>query len=429
MTAATRARPESRSLLTGAGRSNLTVLALAHPIRAILLVYVTSRLVTLAAMWVAATWFQNPAGVGHLDPTIGDLFGLWDSQWYETVATRGYPVPLPADPTTGKLTYSAWAFYPLFPFLVKGFMAIGIPFTVGAVGLNVVLGGVGAVLVWALFRHGLHAEPQPGRERLALVAACLWCFYPATGVMLKPYTEPLAVVLVAASLLYLMRRRYVVVAALAVPLGFTRGVAAAMGCAALIHLIVRIREDRAAGVAPLRGQRMTAALMLFITGLSGIAWPVIVGVVSGIPTAFFDVQEAWGQKPASGPFVLWVQWAWDAHGAAGVGVLVALGGTYLALILGRHGRWIPVEVRAWAVAYPLYLFAVVRPITSMWRFLLLDFPVAALLASVAMRTSTGEQIVTHWRRRVAILLVPIVAGLVWWTCALLTFTPWGSQPP
>lgn len=428
-TAGTGAPSASRSVLTPAGRSRVAGVALAHPVRTILGVYVVSRLVALVAMWIAATWFQNPAGVGHLDPTVGDVIGLWDSTWYETIATQGYPVPLPADPTSGKLTYSAWAFYPLFPFMVKGLMAIGIPFTVGAVGLNLVLGGLGAVLIWALFRHGLHADPRPGRERLALVAACLWCFYPATGVMLKAYTEPLAVVLVAASLLCLMRRQYAVVAVLAVPLGFTRGVAPAMGCAALIHLVVRIRENRAAGVTPLRGQRSSAAVMLVVTGLSGLAWPVLVGVVSGIPMAFFEVQAAWGQKPASGPFVLWLEWAWDARGFAGVAVLVALCGSYIALILGRHGRWIPVEVRVWAVAYPLYLFAVVRPITSMWRFLLLDFPIAALLASVAMRTSTGESIVTHWRRRVAVLLVPVVAGLVWWTCALLTYTPWGSRPP
>ena len=133
------------------------------------------------------------------------------------------------------------------------------------------LGAIGVVLIWAIFRHGLHASPQPGRERLALVAACLWCFYPATGVMLKPYAEPLAVVLVAASLLYLMRRRYAVVALLAVPLGFTRGVAPAIGCAALVHLLVRIREERAAGVSPLRGARTSAAVMLVVTGLSGIA--------------------------------------------------------------------------------------------------------------------------------------------------------------
>ena len=169
--------------------------------------------------------------------------------------------------------------------------------------------------------------------------------------------------------------------------------------------------------------------MVLVTGLSGIAWPVVVGVVSGIPTAFLDVQEAWGQEPTAGPFVLWLQWAWQGHGLAGLVVLLALGGTYVALVLGRHGRWLPVEGRAWAVAYPLYLFAVVRPITSMWRFLLLDFPLAALFASVAMRTSTGERIVTHWRWRVGVLLVLVVLGLLWWTCALLTWTPWGSRPP
>ena len=58
------------------------------------------------------------------------------------------------------------------------------------------------------FRFALHAAPQPARERLALVAAALWCFYPATGVLMMPYTEALACVLVAMALLLLMRRRY-----------------------------------------------------------------------------------------------------------------------------------------------------------------------------------------------------------------------------
>lgn len=416
-------------IFTSAGRHRLAGRALLRPVLTILIVYVVSRLVGVAAMWVAATWFQNPAGVGKLDPNPGDLVGLWDSVWYERIATEGYPVPLPADPDTGRLTYSAWAFYPLFPLLCRALMFLGLPFEVAAVLLNLVLGFAGAVLIWKVLRFGLHADPQPARERLALVAACLWCFYPATTVLLKPYTEGLAIVLIAGSILCLMKRQYVAVAALAVPLGFTRGVAPAMGVAALIHLVARIREDREAGVAPLSGQRISALVMLGFTGLSGLVWPTLVGAVSGIPTAFFDVQAAWGQRPDRGPFVLWLEWAWETKGIAGVVVLVALMGTYLALALGRHGRWIPVEARAWALAYPLYLFAVVRPITSMWRFLLLDFPLAALLASVAMRTSTGERVVPHWRRRVAAVLVLVVLGMVWWTCELLTYTPWGSSPP
>ena len=132
-------------------------------------------------------------------------------------------------------------------------MLTGMPFAVAGGLLNLVLAGAAAVLIWAVLRSGVHADRQPQRERLALVAACLWCFYPTTAVMLKPYTEALAVALVAGALLLLVRRSYLLVALVALPLGFTRGIAPALGAAVLIHLVVRWREDRAAGARPLDG--------------------------------------------------------------------------------------------------------------------------------------------------------------------------------
>ncbi len=308
-------------------------------------------------------------------------------------------------------------------------MLTGMPFAAAGLLLNLVLAGGAAVLIWAVLRSGVHADRQPQRERLALVAACLWCFYPTTAVMLKPYTEALAVALVAGALLLLVRRSYLLVAIVAIPLGFTRGIAPALGAAALIHLVVRWREDRAGRHPAPRGPagqcgghaRRPRGERRRVAGRRGLA--------TGVPTAFFDVQAAWGQRPDKGPFVLWFEWAWQSKGIAGVVVLVALAATYVALVLGRHGRWICIEARAWALAYPVYLFAVVRPITSMWRFLLLDFPLAALLASVAMRTANGQGVVPHWRRRVAVVLLVVVAGMFWWTCSLLVYTPWGSFPP
>lgn len=416
-------------LLTAEGRSAASGWALRHPVVFLLLFYALTRLAALAAMQVAAVWFQTPAGVGHLDPSLLDMLGLWDGEWYRRIAEDGYPLPLPADPETGLLTYSAWAFYPAFPVLVRGLMLTGLPFTAAAVSLNIVLGGAAVLLVWKAFCFGLHAAPQPARERLALVAAALWCLYPATGILLMPYTEALACVLVAAALLLLMQRRYAWVAVVAVALGFTRGVAPALACAALAHLVLRWREDRAAGAEPLQGQRPGAVVMLAATAVSSLAWPAWVGLASGLPTAFFDVQAAWGQQPDRGPFVLWLAWAWDAHGLVGVLLMVCLVATFISLVLGRHGRWLAVELRVWALAYPLYLLAVVRPITSMWRFLLLDFPIAALVASVAMRTSTGARVVPHWRRRVAVVVVTLLAGILWFTATLLTYTPWGARPP
>ena len=284
--------PQRPTPFTSAGRHAIGARALNHPIRTVLAVYVVSRVVALLALWIAATWFQNPAGVGHADPGIGDLFGLWDGVWYERIVRDGYPVPLPVDADSGAVTYSAWAFYPLYPYLVKAVMLTGLPFTAAGVLLNVALGGLAAVLIWAVLRTGVHADRQPQRERLALVAACLWCFYPTTAVLLKPYTEALAVALVAGALLLMIRRRYVLVAVVALPLGFTRGVAPALGCAALIHLVVRWREDRAAGIRPLHGQRAGAVVMLAALGVSAVAWPVLAGLVTGVPTAFFDVQAA-----------------------------------------------------------------------------------------------------------------------------------------
>ena len=417
------------ALRTSAGRSAVAQRALRHPVAYLLLVYAVSRVLVVAAMGVAAVWFQTPAGVGHVDPNVADILGGWDGVWYRRIAQTGYPVPLPADPDTGLLTYSEWAFYPVFPFLVRGLMVTGLPFLGAAVTLNLLLGAAATLLVWRCFHFALHASPQPARERLALTAASLWCLYPATGVLVMPYTEAVAAVLIAGSLLLLMQRRYAWVATLALVLGFTRAVAPAIACAVLAHLVLRWREDRAAGVAPLAGQRVTAGLMIAATAVSSLSWPVVVGLVSGLPTAFFDVQAAWGQKPESGPFVLWLAWAWESHGFFGVLVLVSLVATYIALILGRHGRWLAVELRVWALAYPLYLLAVVRPITSMWRFLLLDFPIAALVASVAMRTSTGARIVPHWRRRVGVVAVVLVLGMFWFTCTLLTYTPWAAAPP
>lgn len=421
------ARP--RRWLTSEGRSELARTALAHPVRALLVIYAISRLVALLAIWVAAHYYQSPAGVGHLEPGLPDMFRLWDTEWYRRIVTDGYPIPLPADPETGEITYSAWAFFPLFPGLVRLVMYTGLGFTASAVVLNLALGAVATLLVWKVLSFPGHAASQPARERLAFVAAALWCFYPATGVMLLPYTEALAAALIAGALLMLMRGRYLAVAAIALLLGFTRGVAAPLGLAVLAHLWLRWREERESGTAPFAHDRIRIAVMCLATGISGVAWPVTVGYLSGLPDAFFRVQAAWGQRPDQGPFVLWFSWAWEQRGLLAVVVMVALVATYLALVIGRHGAWIPLEVRMWALMYPLYLFAVVRPITSMWRFLLLDFPLAALVASVTMRTSTGGRVVRHWRRRALVVLGVLVVGVLAWSCGLLPYVPWHVTPP
>jgi hypothetical protein len=179
--------------------------------------------------------------------------------------------------------------------------------------------------------------------------------------------------------------------------------------------------------------------------VSSLLWPGIVGLATGVPDAFLQTQAVWGQRPEQGLFVPWLAWAWDGLGLVGVLLLVGVLALGVAAVLGRHGRWMSVELRVWAIAYPVYLLAVVRPITSMWRFLLLDFPLAAVLASALARgrlPRAGRSVVTgarlvargrvpwrelRWRLAWAALLA--VVGMTWWAGVLLTRTPWSDSPP
>ena len=56
-------------------------------------------------------------------PSYAQTTGLfWDAGWYHRIADEGYPGELPVD-AGGYVQQSAWAFFPLYPMLVRGLMA------------------------------------------------------------------------------------------------------------------------------------------------------------------------------------------------------------------------------------------------------------------------------------------------------------------
>ena len=183
---------------------------------------------------------------------------------------------------------------------------------------------------------------------MALLATMLSCLYPATAVLQIAYSEALGMALLAAFLCLLLQRRYLWCAVLVLLLGLTRAVAPPLAVVVLAHLILRWRAEAAAGSRrPLAGERVSAVVMMGATGLSAVAWPLVVGLVTGNLQGFFLTQAAWGQKPGEGPFVAWVLWSWDALGIAGVLLLLAIVASYVSLVVGRHGSWLAAEVRVW----------------------------------------------------------------------------------
>jgi hypothetical protein len=386
----------------------------------VLTVYLLSRVVATGVIELVALTAQNPAGVGELHPTYGDLAVVWDGQWYEQIATQGYPDGLPLT-DTGRVDYNSWAFFPLFPAVVRLVMLTGLPFVVAATAVNLLAAGGAVLVLRRLFAHrGPGTPTAPGR--LTLLAVAVWAVLPPAVVLQVAYTEALASLLLAASLLLVVRRRYLSAVPLVLLLGLTRAVAAPLLLVVAWHAWQRWRRR---GHDPLsRSDVVRIGALGAATAASSVLWPVVVGLATGVPDAFLQTQAVWGQRPEQGLFLPWISWAWNGLGLVGVLLLLAVVAAFVAAVLGRHGRWLSVELRVWAIAYPVYLLAVVRPITSMWRFLLLDFPLAAILASMLVRGG-AEAARLRWhelRWRLAAAGLAAAVGMTWWAAVLLTRT-------
>ena len=85
--------------------------------------FAVSRLVStgiLALLWATTQgqWFA------HYDGGT-DFWGYlqsWDVQWYHRVAFEWYPLELPID-ANGDVKQNTWAFFPVFPAIVRGVMS------------------------------------------------------------------------------------------------------------------------------------------------------------------------------------------------------------------------------------------------------------------------------------------------------------------
>lgn len=388
--------------------------------------YAVSRLATGIIIALAARWLQNPAGVGDLNPDYLDMVVIWDGHWYQRIVEQGYPSGLPRT-ELGRVDYNSWAFFPLFPGLVRAVMVTGLPFSIAASLLNLALGAGACVVLWHLFVARTPAR-QVSRSsgRLAVLAVAIWCLLPPAAVLQIAYTEALAALLLATALLLLVRQRYALAVPVVLLLGLTRAVAAPLLVVIAWHALTRRRSSTPVTPREWRGLGALAAA----TAVSALLWPAIVGAATGVPTAFFQTQAVWGQEPGKGPFVPWLTWAFVSAGVIGVLLLLGSVAALVSVLRGPHAAWLCGELRVWALAYPLYLLAVVRPSSSMWRFLLLDLPLAAVLASVVARgASLGRPANRAWGRRLAATVLVTVTAMGWWVGTVLTRVPWNGSPP
>lgn len=249
-------------------------------------IYLGTRALSAVLLLVAASsQGANPWTDGV--PSYAEFTGLWwDAGWYERVINEGYPVPVPLD------SQSTWAFFPLYPALVRvGMTLTGADFTVVAPTISLLAGTAAAVLLALLVSQQAQTRGigPTSAARRGLAAVLLLGVFPAAPILQVAYADATALLLVVAALYLLAGRRYWWAALAVLALGLTRPVALPFVVVLVVHVWYRYR----CGQVPRRQEWWGIAGLGAASVIGGFAWPALTGIVAGRWDAYLAVQEAW----------------------------------------------------------------------------------------------------------------------------------------
>jgi hypothetical protein len=373
------------------------------PVR-IAVLYLLARAVTTAFFFAAAQLSTDASRYGAR-PSVGTLLMGWDAQWYWYIAVHGYPTTLPVD-GSGAVTQNQWAFMPVFPYLARLVGGAGTGWQIAAILISLICGYGACLVLYSLLRSKIGGTAT-------MWAVLFFANAPLAAMFQVAYAETLFLLMLFGALWLVDTRRYAWLYPLVLLMAFTRPGALAFALFLGLHGIVRWvrrRDER------LRASECVHLVLNGLLGaLAGFAWPVIAGLVTRQPDAYFATEASWrrGWLPADDgsfvPFRAFVDAAgfwfgqWGPGATTGYIVLAALV-ILIALLLLRDSRVrrLGVDVRLWSASYLLYLFAVFFPQSSVFRLLL---PLSPLWGAAAIPRARA------WRFGV---LAACLVGQWWW---------------
>jgi hypothetical protein len=336
---------------------------------------------------VLAAWAAAEGGSAH---TL--LSARWDSLWYARIAEDGYGYTARL-PDGG--AHPDLAFFPLLPALERGVSALT-PLGVPDAGLFV--SAVSSLCAAAaLFAIG---DRLHGR-RAGVTLAALWGALPVGIVQSMAYSESLFTALAAWAVYAVLTGRWVWAGTLAAFAGLTRPVGAAVVAAVWLTAAERLRRERR--LAP----RAVAGTALAPLGWLGyVGW---VGLRTGSPTGYLEVQGQWGNGFDGGlAFAAFIGGHLTGSVAGGVGLLAGVAlVVWLYVLCVRRGQ--PLPLLAYAGTVVLLALCAKGYFGSKPRLLMPAFPLLLPAAAVLAR----------WRTAVSAAVLAVAAlgsavyGAVW----------------
>jgi hypothetical protein len=308
---------------------------------------------------------------------VGDAF------WYRQIATHGYEPP-----SHDRTPKNTWAFFPLYPFLVRALGGGGDAFPLIAVLTS------NLALLAALFTVAAAGRELGASDDIVERAACYMALFPTSYLFSLPMTESVYLLLSAGSFLAAARQRWWGAGILGALASATR----VIGVCLLPALLLVPRQQR---------QRTTRQLSwLALVPLGIVGFIAYLYTRTGDALAFIHAQTLWGRGAsatlgvsAQHGLMISKPWNFVALNAA-VALLMIVAGT--SFLMRR--QWAYAAYTLLSVAIPLSSGS----LQSMARYALVDFPLYYWLAGVC-RTPARDR-----------ALIAVFVAILGWLIALFT---------
>jgi len=383
---------------------NLRVRGRLVPVTVVLIVaYLASRLLS-TAMLALAWWLFPDAEWAHAYFATGHGFlgflNTWDTRWYEQIALHGYPSHLPID-AVGDVKYNTWAFFPVFPGIVRVIMTVtGLWFSVASMAVATLFGGAATITLHRVLL-GQFTRTQ------ALWGALLFAFGPMSFLLQLGYAESTFLFFLFLALWFMQRKRYLMMIPFALVASFTHPGALALAAAIGFQGVHRMWRRH-----PIpRREWMTGIAAVAAIVAAALLWPVLVTTMTGDPSGYFDTELAWWRaylgRVIFVPFTPFFLFYGKLFGLWGILLVVVVLAAVVFWLTRRSTRAYGADLWTFSAAYIAYLVAVFLPTQSLIRQLL---PLSPLLGHPGLSRTRRRRIVSL---TVAIVLQPVAIVVLW----------------
>lgn len=335
-------------------------------------IFLSSRAVVALGLVFSQKYLPIAADVWSAGPSWYHQLLQWDSQWYFRIATEGYQYN--GDPTVPQ----SIVFYPLYPMLARGLVAIS---GLAPADALLLISNVSALLAIVALAKLVREELG---DQSALATTALLSFFPASVVLSAGYTESLELLLIVSFFLVLKRKRYLPAALLA-------GLALADRSAGIVLLPVLLWEM---WLNRHRKPVFPAIIPCVLAATSGLwLFMIYLWYYFGDPLVFSKGQAGYHLGTTLLPRLIsavklepftqlilndWNPWGQSSWFTLLFIVLIAVGWSRL------RSSWTLFATGTLLLPY-LTLSGLVAGFTSMGRFGLVSFPLFVVLADIGLR--------------------------------------------